>query len=83
MTPINTALASFGMSGVVFHGPLLKTNEGFHLSTILERTKNLSKINYPDARIARTFEDLCNNDQIELIVVNTPDQTHYDLCKKA
>lgn len=83
MTPVTTALASFGMSGLVFHGPLLSTNKGFHLSTILERKKNESIKYHPEAKIVRTFQEICDNDQIELVVINTPDQTHYDLTKLA
>ena len=33
--PINTALLSYGMSGEVFHGPLLMANPGFNLSAVV------------------------------------------------
>lgn len=80
---VQTALASFGMSGMVFHGPSLKTNTNFNLHSILERTKNLSVKNYPDAKIVRSFEELINQDEIDLVIVNVPDKYHYDMCKQA
>jgi len=81
--PVKTALASFGMSGLVFHGPLLHTDQCFELSKVWERTKNESVKKYPDIQIVRHFDELCIDESIELIIVNTPDHTHYDLCKKA
>jgi hypothetical protein len=37
MTPINTALLSYGMSGEIFHAPLLDAHQGFKLSKIVQR----------------------------------------------
>ncbi len=81
--PVKTALASFGMSGLVFHGPLLDADKRFELVKVLERTKNETVKKYPYAKIVRSFDELCKDDSIELIVVNTPDHTHYELCRKA
>lgn len=79
---INTAIASFGMSGLVFHGPLISIHDGFKIHKILERSKNLSKSKYPEAVIVRSFNELLADD-IELVIVNTPDHTHYEYTKKA
>ena len=83
MQSIKTGIASFGMSGLVFHGPLLQANAGFQLDVIVERSRNESSKIYPEARVVRSFEQLCKEDSIELIIVNTPDPTHYDFCKMA
>ncbi|WP_163711530.1 Gfo/Idh/MocA family oxidoreductase [Mangrovibacterium lignilyticum] len=80
---IQTALASFGMSGMVFHGPSLKVNPNFKLSKILERSKNLSEANYPDATTVRTYDEILTDAAIDLVIVNTPDYLHYDMCKQA
>lgn len=83
MNKIKTAIASFGMSGKVFHAPLIHTHPSFELTGILERTKNESRLTYPDAKIYRSFEEVCGDDNIELVVVNTPDHLHFDMCKTA
>lgn len=80
---LQVALASFGMSGMVFHGPCLKVNPNFRIHSILERTKNLSAEDYPEAKIVRTYEKLINQPEIDLVIVNTPDVFHYDMCKQA
>ncbi|MEN8118540.1 MAG: Gfo/Idh/MocA family oxidoreductase [Bacteroidota bacterium] len=82
-TPIKTAIASFGMSGQVFHGPSLKVLPGFEVTHILERSKNLSKKMFPDAELVRSYEEVLSNSEIELVIVNTPDKFHYEMAKMA
>ncbi len=83
MDKIKTGIASFGMSGSVFHAPLLHANEKFTITKILERKAEKSAKKYPYATIVRTFDELIEDKNIELIVVNTPDHTHYEFTQKA
>ena len=83
MQPIKTAVLSFGMSGTVFHAPFLQVHEGFHFYAVWERTKNEAQKRYPDVKTYRTLEDLLADDAVELVIVNTPNYTHYDYAKKA
>jgi predicted dehydrogenase len=83
MDKISVGLASFGMSGMVFHAPFLANNPGFRLSKILERTPKGAKEIYPETVIVKDFNELLEDKDIELIVVNTPDHTHLDLTRKA
>ena len=82
-TSVKTALASFGMSGMVFHGPLLKVNDGFEVVSVLERSKQLSKNLFPEAKIVRSYDEILEDPEIELVVVNTPDKFHFDMAKAA
>ncbi|MGM0573396.1 MAG: Gfo/Idh/MocA family oxidoreductase [Bacteroidota bacterium] len=81
--PIQTGLASYGLSGQVFHAPFLESNPGYTLKKVWERTKRLSNHRYPHVEVVRQFEEMLDDQDIELVIVNTPDYTHYDLCKKA
>ena len=83
MEIIKVGLAAYGMSGQVFHAPFISTNPHFELCKIVERSKELSKERYPDATIVRSFEELIKDPAIELIVVNTPDSTHYEYARLA
>ena len=82
MEKIKTGIASFGLSGQVFHAPFLDVHEGFELSVIAERSNNLARGAYPGVQVVRSFDDLLATD-IELVVVNTPGQTHADYCRQA
>jgi len=83
MNKIGVGLASFGMSGLVFHGPLLQANPAFKIVSILERSKDLASKKYPKAKIVRTYNELLEDDQIDLVIVNTPDPLHFEMCREA
>jgi scyllo-inositol 2-dehydrogenase (NADP+) len=83
MIPIKTAICSFGMSGKTFHAPFLHVNPGFEFYSVWEREKNLSAAIYPAVRIYRTLEELLADPLVELVIVNTPNYTHYEYAKKA
>ena len=83
MHTIGVGLASYGMSGEVFHAPLLSVHPGFEIISILERTHSLSRERYPEAKIIRNYTELLKDDSIELVVVNTPDRYHYVMAREA
>lgn len=82
MQPIKTALCSFGMSGLVFHAPFIEAHPGFNLYAVWERTKNLAQQKYPSVKTFRTLEEMLADENIELVIVNTPSITHVDIAKK-
>lgn len=83
MASINTALCSFGMSGHLFHAPFIDVHSGFNLYGVLERTKNVCQQKYPLVKTFKSLDDLLNDKAIDLVIVNTPNITHYDFTKKA
>jgi predicted dehydrogenase len=83
MQLVKVGLCAFGMSGKVFHAPFLKEHPGFFISGIVERSKEESKEKYPEATIYRSVEEMLNNADIDVVVVNTPVQTHFEYAKTA
>jgi scyllo-inositol 2-dehydrogenase (NADP+) len=83
MQPIKTALCSFGMSGWVFHAPFIHLHDGFELYAVFERTKNLGEKKYPDIKTFRSLEAMLADEAIELVIVNTPNYTHFEYAKLA
>lgn len=83
MKPINVALCSFGMSGYVFHAPFAAKNPHLNLYGVWERTKNEAVKKYPDIITFRSLDELLLDNNIELVIVNTPSVTHYEYAKKA
>lgn len=71
------------MSGWVFHAPFIHTLPGFNLYAVWERSKDLAKQQYPDVRTYRTLEEMLADEAVELVVVNTPNSTHFTYAKKA
>lgn len=80
---INVGLASFGMSGRVFHAPFIANSPFFRLQAVVERHKSDSREKYPSSRLYRSYDELLADDSIDLIIVNTPVQTHFEYAKRA
>lgn len=83
MQLVKVGLCAFGMSGKVFHAPFLKEHPGFFMSAVVERSKEDSKEKYPDAIIYRSVEEMLKHADVEVVVVNTPVQTHFEYVKMA
>lgn len=83
MRKTGVGILSYGMSGEVFHAPLLHVNPGFEIISILERSKNRSSERYPDVKVVRTYDELLKDDRIELVIVNTPDALHFEMTREA
>jgi predicted dehydrogenase len=81
MQKIKTALLSYGMSGKVFHAPFLHFHPGFEVFGAWERTKELIQIDFPEVKSYSTIEELLK-DVVDLVIVNTPVETHYEYAKK-
>src|SRR6266496_613137 len=83
MAVINAALCSFGLSGKVFHAPFLTVHPGFKFYAVWERSKNLAQQQYPDVKVCRLFEEILNDDKVDLIIINTPSYSHYEYAKQS
>lgn len=83
IVPINTALCSFGMSGLVFHSPFLTANSHFNFYAVWERSKNIAADKYPTVKTFRTLDEMLSDELVELVIVNTPNYTHYEYGKKS
>jgi predicted dehydrogenase len=71
------------MSGRVFHAPFLHVNPGFEFYSVWERDKDLAVALYPSVKTVRSLEELLADDAVELVIVNTPNYTHFDYAKQA
>lgn len=80
---INVALCSYGMSGKVFHAPLITAETGLRLHTIFQRSEATALIDYPQVNLVKAFEDIINNPEIDVVVVNTPNEFHFAMTSAA
>lgn len=81
---IRVGVVGFGISAKVFHLPFIKIlPDHFELVSILQRRGDEAKAAYPNIRIARTIEEIINDDAIDLVVITTPNDTHFPYAKRA
>lgn len=86
-TPIRTALIGFGVSGRVFHAPLIAADSQFSLDVIVtgdpDRAAAASE-QYPLAQVVATPQEALEwSGDLDLVVIGTPPQTHFDLARDA
>jgi predicted dehydrogenase len=83
MQPIKTGLISFGISSRTFHAPFLTIMAEFSLNAVFERKGDLAITKYPQVRVYRSIEDLLADQEIELVVITSPNETHFPYAKMA
>lgn len=82
-SPIKTAVISYGISAKTFHLPFITTNEGYELTTIMERSGETALEKYPGIKITKTIEDVVADTNVELVVIASPNTTHFPYAKAA
>src|ERR1700729_3754565 len=80
---IGVAVIGFGLAGKVFHAPFVSAVPGLKLEAIVQRKGDEAANAYPNTRILRSVEEALSDPTIQLIVVGTPNATHYALAKQA
>lgn len=81
--PIITGILSYGMSGRLFQAPFVNAHQGFTLRAVTERSKKTIRQRYPDVISYDSVAELLADPAIELVIVNTPGYTHFDLAMQA
>ncbi|MEI9980151.1 MAG: Gfo/Idh/MocA family oxidoreductase [Edaphobacter sp.] len=80
---IGVAVIGFGLAGQVFHAPFVSAVPGLRLEAIVQRKGDQAAKAYPAARILRTVDEALRDPAIQMVVVGTPNETHYALAKMA
>jgi scyllo-inositol 2-dehydrogenase (NADP+) len=80
---ITAGLLAYGMSGKVFHAPFLNAHQGFYLKAIAERSTKKAQEDYPNVISYNSVDEILNDNEIDLVVINTPNNLHYEHSKAA
>jgi predicted dehydrogenase len=56
---------------------VIRAVPGLHLAAIVQRSGTEAAEKYPDVRIVRSLEELLSMPEVRLIVIATPNDTHY------
>lgn len=83
---IQVGLIGYGMAGQVFHAPIINSVSGLNLAKIRETKApniTLAKDRYAQAQIVNDSQDILTDPGIDLVVIATPNTSHYTLAKEA
>ena len=82
-TQIQVGLIGYGTAGRVFHAPLINAVPGLKLTKVVERHSESSREHYPWVEVVRDADALFCDPEIDLIVIATPNTSHFDLAQQA
>ena len=81
------AVVGFGLAGRVFHAPFASAVPGLRLRAIVQRRGEEAALAYPQQKtgvtVLRSVEEALADERIGLLVVATPNETHFELAKAA
>src|ERR1700732_558497 len=83
MAEIGVAVIGFGLAGRVFHAPFVSAVPGLRLEAIMQRKGDEAAKAYPEARIPRSVDEVLKDGAVQLVVVATPNETHFELARLA
>ena len=78
---VRVGLIGFGLAGQAFHAPVIQGVKGMELACILERQGTLAQEKYPGVRVARSLHELLEDADIQLCVIATPNDSHFELAR--
>jgi scyllo-inositol 2-dehydrogenase (NADP+) len=79
---LNVGIIGFGFAGRTFHAPVIRAVAGLRLAAIVQRTGSEAANTYPDVRIVRNVQELLSSASLQLVVVATPNTSHFDLARR-
>jgi predicted dehydrogenase len=80
---IQTGLLAYGMSGQIFQGPFVAAHPAFQLHAVVERSRKQAQARYPEVISYDSVAQLLADEAIELVIVNTPNDSHVALARQA
>jgi scyllo-inositol 2-dehydrogenase (NADP+) len=80
---IRTGLIGYGLGGMAFHAPLIHAVPDLELAAIVTSRPGPVRERYPDVQVVPDAATLLADPAIELVVVSTPNDTHFALARAA
>ncbi|CDS05050.1 hypothetical protein LRAMOSA07579 [Lichtheimia ramosa] len=83
MAKVNVGVVGFGFASRTFHCPLIVSSPHLQLTAVVERHNNKSKEVYPWVTVAKSTDELFGMDNVDMVVITTPNDSHFSLAKEA
>ncbi|KVR32009.1 oxidoreductase [Burkholderia ubonensis] len=79
---LRIGLMGFGFAGATFHAPVIAASGRTQVAAIATGQPDRARAAYPDARIVADLDALLALDDIECVVIATPNDTHFPLARQ-
>lgn len=82
----NVGVIGYGLSAKVFHIPFIGLTKNLVLHSIVQRSPKAGDSavdDYPDIKHHTSVEPLFQDPDVDVVIISTPPNTHFDLAKSA
>lgn len=80
---IRVGLVGFGYASKTFHAPLIGGTPGMALKAVASSDADKVHADWPGVKVMSAPGDLLDDPDIDLVVIATPNDTHFPLAKAA
>ncbi|SDL02254.1 Predicted dehydrogenase [Franzmannia pantelleriensis] len=80
---VNVAVVGFGFASQTFHIPLIQATPGLQLVAVSSSNADNVTAALPEVAVAATPQALFAREDVDLVVIPTPNETHFPLAKAA
>ena len=81
--PIRVGVIGFGVAGRIFHAAVVDAVPGLELACIVQRHGDEAAEAHPGVTIYRDAQQALDDPSIQLIIIATPNDIHYELARRA
>ncbi|KAH0273241.1 NAD(P)-binding protein, partial [Aureobasidium melanogenum] len=83
---INVGVIGYGLSAKVFHVPFIQALPDYNLYAVVQRSPKSgddASADHPEIKLFRNADDMFADKAVDLIIVTSIPETHYEFTKKA
>lgn len=80
---VNVALLGYGLAGANFHAPLVAYDPRFRLARVVTSRRQEVAREFPQAIVSTDADSVFSADDIDLVVIATPNKTHAPFARDA
>ena len=80
---LSVGLVGYGMAGRTLHAPLIQAAPGLELSVVVSAHPERVQADHPTLEVLPKLAALLTRRDIDLVVIATPNETHFPLAKAA
>jgi predicted dehydrogenase len=80
---IGIGLIGYGFASKTFHAPLIKGTDGLRVAAVSSSDVGKVQGDLPGVKVAADPSEVINDPAVQLVVIPTPNETHFPLAKQA
>ncbi|ANA79906.1 MULTISPECIES: oxidoreductase [Paenibacillus] len=80
---IQAGIIGYGLSGSVFHAPILRSVPDYKVHTVVSSDPDKVHKDLPDTAVVDSVDELLSVSEIDVVIITSPNTTHYEYSRLA